>query len=228
MNVSRTSNDDLRQRLREAYGRQVDERDLRTPPWWEVEERDIFVALLQQEQKRSVLEVGAGTGVDSAYFQDLGFDVTCTDLSPEMVSRCRAKGLTASVMDVAALQFPPEAFDAIYAMNCLVHVPHCELSHVIHEIRRTLKSTGLFYLGQYGGYEHEGALTADPYEPKRFFAVHTDACLRQLLEQTFEVHTFRQRPHGWAGLHFQSFILRKRVDDPQHRTRHPNEAPDGG
>jgi len=59
-------------------------------------------------------------------------------------------------------------------MNCLVHVPHAESSTVVTEVSRILKSTGRFYLGQYGGYEHEGALVADPYEPKRFFAVHTE------------------------------------------------------
>ncbi len=84
---------------------------------------------------------------------------------------------------------------------------------MVKEISRILKSTGLFYLGQYGGYEHEGALAGDPYEPKRFFAVHTDERLRELLEATFDVHAFRSLPHGWAGLHFQSFVLRKRVVD---------------
>jgi len=210
MKSPRTVDESVRRRLREAYGLKVDEREARTPPAWEVGERDAFVSLLQREEKWSVLELGAGTGVVSACFQEHGFAVVCTDLSPAMVSRCQAKGLAACVMDVAALHFPPDAFDAVYAMNCLVHVPHAEFSTVVTEVSRILKSTGLFYLGQYGGYEHEGALAADPYESKRFFAVHTDARLRELLAATFDVPAFRSLPHGSAGLHFQSFILRKR------------------
>ena len=129
----------MRRRLREAYGLKVDEREARTPPAWEVGERDAFVSLLQREEKRSVLELGAGTGVDSACFQDHGFAVVCTDLSPAMVSRCQAKGLAACVMDVAALHFPPDAFDAVYAMNCLRRIldrgdrgqPHLEVDGTV-------------------------------------------------------------------------------------------------
>ncbi len=49
----------------------------------------------------------------------------------------------------------------------------------------------------------------DPYEPKRFFSFHTDEHLQRLLKQDFHVHTFRRIPHGWAGLHFQSVVLRR-------------------
>jgi SAM-dependent methyltransferase len=73
------------------------------------------------------LEIGAGTGNDGLYFQNNGLDVTCTDLSPDMVNLCREKGLKAYVMDFLSLDFPPGSFDAIYALNCLLHVPTREL-----------------------------------------------------------------------------------------------------
>src|SRR5215467_5900462 len=124
--------------LLEFYNRDVDRRESREYPAWKREERQHFLSLLQQEGKTSLLEIGAGTGRDSQFFQKQGLDVISTDLSPEMVKRCRQKGLTAYVMDFLHLDFPADSFDAIYSFNCL------------------LKPTGLFYLGVYGGIEREG------------------------------------------------------------------------
>ena len=199
----------LKQQLRAAYDRKIEERDSRTAPAWETEERDLFLDLLQQEHKHSLLELGAATGTDGQFFQDAGLEVVCTDLSPEMVSRCQKKGLTACVMDVAELQFPADSFDAVYAMNCLVHVPKVEWLKVLQGINRVLKANGLCYVGVYGGYEHEGSLVEDGYEPKRFFSLYTDEQLQNVLRGILHLHAFRHIPHGWAGLHFQSAIVRK-------------------
>jgi ubiquinone/menaquinone biosynthesis C-methylase UbiE len=62
-----------------------------------------------------LLEVGAGTGQDSIFFQVNGLAVAATDLSPGMVESCRRKGLEAYVMDLKDLSFPAESFDAAYA-----------------------------------------------------------------------------------------------------------------
>lgn len=53
--------DDLKRTLRESYNRKVDERDSRTAPTYELQERDAFLSLLCAEQKRSVLDLGAAT-----------------------------------------------------------------------------------------------------------------------------------------------------------------------
>lgn len=202
--------EDVRRTLREAYDRKVRERDASVAPEWQVREREAFCALLQQEGRHSLLELGAATGSDGEFFRDHGLEVVCIDLSPEMIRRCEEKGLTAHVMDVSALRFPANSFDAVYAMNCLVHVPKAELPDVLGGIDRVLKPEGLLYVGVYGGYEHEGGGEWDPYEPKRFFAFYTDERLRRVLEEAFDVRIFRRIPHGWAGLHFQSVTLRRR------------------
>jgi SAM-dependent methyltransferase len=195
--------------LRAAYDRRVREREGRPAPSWEVGERDAFLALLEQERKRSLLELGAAAGADAEVFRGRGLAVVCVDLSPEMVARCREKGLEAHVMDVADLRFPPDSFDAVYAMNCLVHVPRQELPRVLAGIDRVLAPRGLCYLGLYGGRRFEGIRQDDPYEPKRFFSHQSDEDLLASLEELFELHSFRRIPQGWDGLHFQSLILRK-------------------
>ncbi len=200
--------EDVTRILREAYDRRADDRAARSAPSWETEERGAFIELLCQEQKHSLLELGAATGSDAAAFQARGFAVVCVDLSPEMVRRCQAKGLTAHVMDVADLRFPPESFDAAYAMNCLVHVPKAQLPDVLAGILRVLKPHGLFYIGLYGGRAFEGIWDGDYYEPKRFFSHYPDDDLRGVAAEVFALHSFKRVPHGWNGLHFQSLVLR--------------------
>jgi SAM-dependent methyltransferase len=196
--------------LLEFYDRDVERRDNREYPAWKWEERQHFLLLLQQEGKISLLEIGAGTGRDSQFFQQHGLDVISTDLSPEMVKRCQQKGLTAYVMDFLHLDFLPGSFDAIYSFNCLLHVPAQNLPAVLQKIQGLLKPAGLFYLGVYGGIEREGARPDDPNEPKRFFSFHTDEYIQEVTRQFFTLLYFK-RVHleGEGDLHFQSMILRR-------------------
>ena len=202
---------DLRVSLRESYGRRAQERDTAAVQPWKVEERMRFLELLRSEGRRTLLELGAGPGKDAEFFRDHGLRVLCTDLSPEMVALCRSKGLAARVMDIANIDLPSGAFDAVYALNCLLHLPARELPGALGAIRAVLKPGGLFYLGLYGGRDQEGVWEDDPYEPGRFFSFHTDERLREIVAGQFDVHSFRRTALADAqagGLHFQSLVLR--------------------
>lgn len=123
---------------------------------WKLAERDAFLQRLRDQRCTRLLELGAGTGQDSLYFQNQGLKVLATDLSPTMVAYCRDKGIDARVMDFLHLDFPPASFDAVYALNCLLHVPNPDLPAVLRAIREVLRPGGLFFLGVYGGQAKEG------------------------------------------------------------------------
>jgi SAM-dependent methyltransferase len=178
---------------------------------WKVEERANFLKLVQARGKRSLLEIGAGTGRDSKFFQDAGLLVTCIDLSPELIKFCRQKGLSAHVMDMANLDFPPDSFEAVYALNSLLHIPNAEFRSVLENIKRVLTPAGLFYLGVYGGDEEfEGVWENDPYTPKRFFSFKTDETIQKTTTEVFELLYFKRiATSGKQLLHFQSLILEK-------------------
>ncbi|GCE18751.1 class I SAM-dependent methyltransferase [Dictyobacter kobayashii] len=198
--------------LRQSYNREKAEqrnREAKSP--WKITERQHFLELLQQEKKVSLLEIGAGTGVDSLFFREHGLRVVSTDLSPDMVDLCREKGLDAHVMDFLNLDFPAHSFDAIYALNCLLHVPTSDLPLVFQKLRDLLRPGGLFFLGVYGGFEEEGIYEDDQHQPPRFFSHHTDDFMRQATAPYFDLVSFKAipvRPQYW---HFQSIILRARV-----------------
>ena len=156
-----------------------------------------------------MLEIGAGTGVHGKFFQDNGMQVVCTDLSPEMVKRCREKGLEAHEMDFLSLDFPPGSFEAVFAMNCLLHVPRSDLPAVLAIIQKLLGDNGLFYWGQYGGPEQAGVSEEDHYEPKRYYSLLTDDQLKSISEQYFEMVSFKAIDIEDGEMHFQALVLRK-------------------
>jgi SAM-dependent methyltransferase len=130
-----------------------------------------------------------------------------------MVRFCQAKGLNARVMDMAHFDLPPATFDAVYAMNSLLHLPKKDLPAVLNHIQTVLKPDGLFYMGVYGGVDSEGIWEDDDYQPKRFFSFYTDDQLKQLLTAHFEIHSFTAVPYGGkeANLTHQSAVLRNRT-----------------
>ena len=198
--------------LRQAYDNSAEERDAgnagRLTPW-KVATRADFLSLLQAEGKRSLLEIGGGPGHFAAFFRDAGLDVVMTDLSPAMVRLAQAKGLDARVMDFLKLDFPPAAFDAVFALNCLLHVPSADLPRVLAAIHRVLRPGGLFFYGVYGGHSFEGIWPEDHHEPKRYFVFYPDDELRRRVAGLFDEVSFRVIPvEGETESHFQELILR--------------------
>jgi SAM-dependent methyltransferase len=175
---------------------------------FKAQERRRFLDLLRERGAASLLEVGAGPGHDSLYFQEQGLRVLCTDLSPDMVERCTAKGLDARVADFLSLGVPAASFDAVYALNCLLHVPTPDLPRALNAISEVLVPGGLLYAGTWGGKNQEGPVDDPRYPVPRFFAFRSDQLMRQLLSERFDILSFTafERPDDNR---FQSFILQK-------------------
>lgn len=194
--------------LRSAYDGSAAARDEEERPAWKTGERDAFLARVLAEGKQRLLEVGAGPGHDSQFFQDHGLDVVATDLSPEMVRRCRAKGITAHEMDFLQLRFPPASFEVVFALNCLLHVPNSDLPRVLAALHELLVPGGLLFIGVYGGDEWEGIKLDDWHDPPRFFVWRSDEQLLRFVRPLFDVVSFRVLNEG-SKYRFQSLTLRR-------------------
>ncbi|MDR0268023.1 8-oxo-dGTP diphosphatase MutT [Paenibacillus sp.] len=197
----------IKSTLRRAYDNHADHRNSAELVGWKAEERDHVLEAFRSNNVRSILEIGAGPGRDSLFFKEHGFDITAVDLSEEMVRLCKEKGLHARVMDFYHLDFPGRSFDAVYAMNCLLHVPKSQLTDVLMEIKRILKPSGLFYLGLYGGTSTDGIWEQDTYEPKRYFAMYPDEDIEQIIKGYFQIEDFHTRFMGEGSPHFQGMLF---------------------
>ncbi len=198
---------DVLEDLRTSYDAGAAHRETMEKQPFKLDERAAFLDRLRAVEATTLLEIGAGTGQDSLFFAGEGLDVTAVDLSPEMVERCRAKGLRAYVRDVLSLGFEPARFDAVYTVNCLLHVPNADLPAALTAIATVLRPGGLCYLGVWGGRSHEGPLPSDEQVPPRFFALRADHELFDHAGAVFDVVDFHTVED--SSLHFQALTLVK-------------------
>ena len=115
-----------------------------------------------------LLELGCGGGRDSARIIERGFDLDATDGTPAMVRKANER------FDVGArvLRFDEldaeEAYDAVWAHACLLHVARADLPGILAAILHALRPGGWhfanFKLGTDEGRDPLGRLTNLPDE----------------------------------------------------------------
>jgi SAM-dependent methyltransferase len=109
-----------------------------------------------------ILELGCGAGGDTAEMLARGFEVRATDGSPEMAGvASKHLGRTVETLLFHDLD-EVEAYDAVWANACLLHVPRTELADVLARIWRALKAEGVFYASYKEG-DGDGRDTLDRY-----------------------------------------------------------------
>ena len=195
--------------LVEVYEKYAHERASHFPDEFKVEERSEFLKFLKDERRKTLLEIGCGPGQDAQFFQAQGFKVLAVDNTPMMVQLTAEKGIPAQVLDCYDLDEITERFDAIYTMNCLLHIPKQDFDQVLRLISDRLNESGLMYLGIWGNQNFEGIWERDRYEPKRFFSFWKTEALLEVLQRSFRLEYYRRlEPH--EGRVFNSFIVRKR------------------
>ncbi len=175
---------------------------------WKIKVRRNFYTIIKQENKKTLLELGAGAGFDSLFFQKKGFHVTAVDISSENIRYCREKGLEAYELDFYDLSALHKKFDCIYALNTLLHVPKADLPKVLQEIHAVLEQDGLFYLGVYGGKDNEtDFIKSGVADTPRFFTFYSEKYLKTVLKDYFQIVDFKTIPVGTNRFH--SVLLRK-------------------
>lgn len=115
---------------------------------------DKFSSLLPEGG--SILDLGCGSGRDSAYFISHGFDVTAMDASEEM---CELASIHIG-QDVLQLSFDEidfkEVFDGIWACASLLHVPSSRIDDIFNKVIDSLKINGVLFMSfRYGDFEGE-------------------------------------------------------------------------
>jgi SAM-dependent methyltransferase len=122
----------------------------------------LMAFLAQLPPGASILELGCGAGGDTAEMLARGFAVRPTDGSPEMADvASKHLGRTVETLLFHDLD-EVEAYDAVWANACLLHVPRPELADVLARIWRALKAEGVFYASYKEG-EADGRDTLDRY-----------------------------------------------------------------
>ncbi len=141
-----------------------------------------------------VLDVGCGSGRDSAYFLKQGFEVVALDASEALAQEAQERiGQPVVVKPVQEVDWL-SAFDAIWCSASLLHVPKVQMPDVLERLHTALRPEGVFFasfkvgkgeqtdaLGRFFSYyepQEIGALCA-PFFEKLSLRVDEDSIGRQ-------------------------------------------------
>src|SRR2546426_11782617 len=93
-----------------------------------------------------LLDVGCGTGAQTAAFAERGWSVTGVDVSAAMLRLARSRGLEVVQADASELPFPDGSFDTVVSM--WTHTDVDDFRAVVSEVARVLDRDGPFvYVG---------------------------------------------------------------------------------
>ncbi|MCM8899802.1 methyltransferase domain-containing protein [Caldicoprobacter algeriensis] len=113
----------------------------------------LFLKYIPQGGK--ILDLGCGSGRDTKYFLEKGYDVLAVDGSIEMVKiSSKYTGKETLHMTFEEINFIEE-FDGIWACASLLHVSRSEIDDILGKIYNALKKGGILYASfKYGNKEN--------------------------------------------------------------------------
>ena len=135
-----------------------------------LELRRRFAELLRNGEVRTLIDVGAGPGLDTALWAADGFTTVGVDLAHANVERMRDVGLAGVTGSLYVLPFRSETFDALWTMSTFVHVPHERFDEAITELLRVVAPGAPLGIGTWGGLDFEGVPEFGELRPYRFFS----------------------------------------------------------
>lgn len=118
---------------------------------------DVQQAFLKVLPKKAhILDFGCGSGRDTKYFQEHGYQVTAVDGSEKMcILASTLIGQPVRQMLFHELE-DEKIYDGIWACASILHLPKDELPDVFEKMVRSLKSDGVIYTSfKYGTFEGE-------------------------------------------------------------------------
>ena len=121
----------------------------------DVEFSDIQDSFLSKLQPGSlILDFGCGSGRDSRYFLQKGYQVEACDGSEEMVKAASQNaGIPVKKMLFSELN-EEDRYDGIFACASILHVPSKELPDIITRMKKAVKTGGILYISfKYGTFE---------------------------------------------------------------------------
>jgi SAM-dependent methyltransferase len=134
---------------------------------------DKFISFLPEAG--TILDLGCGSGRDSLYFINKGFDVTAMDGSEEL---CQLASIHIGP-DVLNMQFSEldfqQVFDGIWACASLLHTTPEQLHEILGKVSDSLNPGGVLYMSfKYGDFQG--------YRNGRYFADYKIHDIEEVLE----------------------------------------------
>lgn len=120
-------------------------------PWRVTGPNEQLIKFLEQfklSPPMNILDLGCGTGKNSKYLSEKGFNVVGIDFSDAALRLATKLGVKSPliVADAAYLPFKEKVFDLVLDMGCLHSIPPSIRERVKNEILRVLEHQGTYFL----------------------------------------------------------------------------------
>lgn len=144
-----------------------------------------FESLLPKGGK--VLDAGCGSGRDTMYFVQDGFDATGMDISSGLIQHAKKEYPVGKFLvgDMRALEFGDADFDGVWANASLLHYENRgDVLKSLQEFYRVLKEKGIVYVNVKLQTKDKTGLEYDKrFAEPRFFQYFTEKEMRDLLNE---------------------------------------------
>jgi SAM-dependent methyltransferase len=132
-----------------------------------------FITLLQSENRRSVVDFGAGPGHDGERFVGAGHTYVGVDLAHGNALLAAERNVTVVQAHLAALPFKSDSFEAGWSMSTLMHFPETEVPAAMRAMSETLQPGAPFLVGVWGGDDGDVISDSGIEGHRRFFSLRS-------------------------------------------------------
>ncbi len=197
-----------RSELRSYYDEEARHRSRQQPTGRRVVARDNFITLLNDENRHSVLDFGAGPASDALAFNHAGLYYLGLDLAHGNSVLAAANNHTVIQASIEAPPIKPASFDAGWSMSTLMHLAADEALSAIRAIGQTLRSGAPFLVGLWGGTPKDLVDTDGIEGERRFYSLRSVAQNRRQLETIGRIEQETIWDTGPPESDYQVFLVR--------------------
>ncbi len=181
----------------------------------------ILTRILGELRGKSVLDAGAGTGLNSLALASRGADVTLLDVAPQALAIARSyfeeQGLSARYVEgsIFALPFPDEAFDIVWNTGVIEHFEPAERRRAVHEMLRVMKRDGTMITINPNARARIYRFAKEWAERHGRWDVGFELPIDTLASDIDEAHSLEETDEGWLmELHFLKLFLPRALRVP--------------
>ena len=105
-----------------------------------------FISLIPK--KARIIDLACGSGRDTQYFMDFGYDIIGIDASKKMIEEAKKRVPKGSfkLMYLESLKFPKDSFDAAWALDAISYIKKDECPKFFKTLNKILKKDAIIFL----------------------------------------------------------------------------------
>lgn len=163
-----------------------------------------------------VFEFGSGDGKNAKYIEDLGYDMTASDVAEDFINATKSTGVKTIKFNVLEDCFK-EKYSGVFAWRVFVHFTKEDALQALKKTYDALEDNGLFV---FNVMNHEGKAVDEEWVDfpneyhmgaERFFKYFKEEDMNEIIEQTkFKVYDFHKEG-GTNNNKWLVYVLKKEI-----------------